>query len=131
MIIWDHGDDFLGSCKDFHGPGIEEGTYDFLHHIELAAALEVVNGPESVHISVLAFDACICSMIEVAYQYQYLADYLVAAQDYENYWSFPYDDILRDLQEKLVKNRGDHACGDAYGVVASARRRLHGGVSDA
>jgi Clostripain family len=103
LVIWDHGDDFLGSCKDFHGPGIEEGDYDFLNHSELAAALKTVNGP-SFKISVLAFDACICSMIEVAYDYQDLAQYLVAAQDYENYWSFPYDDILQDLQEMLTKD---------------------------
>ncbi len=98
LVIWDHGDDFLGSCKDFHGLGIVEGTYDFLHHSELAAALETVYERTSVKISILAFDACICSMIEVAYDYQDLAQYLVAAQDYENYWSFPYDDILQDLE---------------------------------
>ncbi len=98
LIIWDHGDDFLGSCKDFHGPGIEE-TYDFLNHSELVAALETVYAQRSERISVLAFDACICSMIEVAYDYHDLADYLVAAEDYENYWSFPYDDILQDLSD--------------------------------
>jgi len=104
LVIWDHGDDFLGSCKDFNGPDIEEGTYDFLYHSELAAALETVYGRTSLRISVLAFDACICSMIEVAYDYRSLAQYLVAAEDYENYWSFPYDDILQDLS---VKNGGE------------------------
>ena len=101
LVIWDHGDDFLGSCKDFHAPDIEEGTYDFLNHSELAAALDDVYERTSLRISVLAFDACICSMIEVAYDYHDLALYLVAAQDYENYWSFPYDDILQDLSQAL------------------------------
>jgi hypothetical protein len=101
LVIWDHGDDFLGSCKDWH-PGIE-GSYDFLNHSELADALRNVRSRTSMRINVLAFDACICSMIEVAYDYQDLADYLVAAEDYENYWSFPYDDILQHLQGQLVE----------------------------
>jgi hypothetical protein len=99
LIIWDHGDDFLGSCKDFHGPDIVESHYDFLNHTELAAALTVMQ--PRMNIKVLAFDACICAMIEVAYDYRSLAQYLVAAEDYENYWSFPYDDILRDLQKNI------------------------------
>jgi hypothetical protein len=101
LVIWDHGDDFLGSCKDYHGPGIVDGTYDFLHHSELAVALKIMRPRMSI--SVIAFDACICSMIEVAYDYMSLALYLVAAEDYENYWSFPYDDVLQDLEVKNGK----------------------------
>jgi hypothetical protein len=101
LNIWDHGDDFLGSCRDYHtGPGQEEGEHGFLYHTELLSAIG------SNHFDILAFDACIESMVEVAYDYRTKADYLVASEDYVPYWGFPYDAILSDLETNPTADAG-------------------------
>jgi hypothetical protein len=95
LNVWDHGDDFLGSCRDYHvGPGPELGERGFLYQSELLQALD------GRKVSVLAFDACIQSMIEVAYDFRYSASYLIASEDYVPYHGFPYDAWLG----KLVAN---------------------------
>lgn len=54
LVLWDHGNDVSGVCWD-------DTSNDHLTHPEVAAALS------KWHIDVLAFDACLMAMVEVAY----------------------------------------------------------------
>ncbi|MFX1484388.1 MAG: clostripain-related cysteine peptidase [Promethearchaeota archaeon] len=87
LILWDHGDDFRGCCWDDH-------PEDHLTHQEITSALS------GFQINILAFDACVEGMIEVAYEYVHAGldiDYLVATEGYVPNWGYPYDTILEDL----------------------------------
>ncbi len=87
LVLWDHGDDFRGCCWDDH-------PEDYLTHQEITSALS------GFHIDILAFDACVEGMIEVAYEYVWAdldIDYLVATEGYVPNWGYPYDMILEDL----------------------------------
>ncbi len=87
LDLWDHGDDFTGSCWDEH-------PEDYLTHEE------VVAGVEGHHIDILAYDACLEAMIEVAYEYNarnMQVDYLVGCENYVPLYGLPYDEILEAL----------------------------------
>jgi hypothetical protein len=87
LVMWDHGDDFRGCCWDDH-------PEDHLSHQEITSALS------GFHIEILAFDACVEGMIEVAYEYVWAdldIDYLVATEGYVPNWGYPYSMILEDL----------------------------------
>jgi hypothetical protein len=87
LVLWDHGDDHRGCCWDDH-------PEDHLTHQEISAALS------GFSIDILAFDACVQGMIEIAYEYYWIGldiDYLVATEGYVPYAGYPYDMILSDL----------------------------------
>jgi len=87
LDLWDHGDDFTGSCWDEHPD-------DYLTHEE------VVTGLAGNHIDILAYDTCLEAMIEVAYEYNaggMQLDYLVACENYIPLYGYPYDEILENL----------------------------------
>jgi len=89
LVLWDHGNDVAGCCWD-------ENPKDHLTHPEVAAALS------QWHIDILAFDACLMAMIEVAYEYnQYglKTDYLVGSENYVPLYGYPYNTILWDLNQ--------------------------------
>jgi hypothetical protein len=87
LVLWNHGDDFVGCCWDEH-------PEDYLTHEEVAAGLA------EYQIDILAYDACLQAMIEVAYEYNVQGlniDYLVASENYVPLYGYPYDEILRTL----------------------------------
>ncbi|MFX0051538.1 MAG: clostripain-related cysteine peptidase, partial [Candidatus Hermodarchaeota archaeon] len=92
LVLWDHGDDFRGCCWDDH-------PYDYLSHQEIIQALS------GCSLDILAFDACVEGMIEVAYEYAWAPrgpeiDYIVATEGYVPGWGYPYDTILSALAEE-------------------------------
>ncbi|UCH32554.1 MAG: hypothetical protein JSV05_04020, partial [Candidatus Bathyarchaeota archaeon] len=90
LDLWNHGNDFDGSCYDEH-------PEDHLTHDEVVTALV------GHHIEILAYDACLEAMIEVAYEYNISGmqtDYLVACENYVPLDGYPYDTIL----DALTKN---------------------------
>jgi hypothetical protein len=101
LNMWDHGDDFLGSCKDYHGDTVPVDGHSFLLHKDL---VQVIHDNFPGKLDVLSFDACIESMMEVAYYYKDVAKYLVVAEDYVTYWGFPYDAILSDFGKASTKD---------------------------
>jgi len=89
LVLWDHGNDVSGICWDEH-------PYDHLTHAEVALALS------GHHIDLLVTDACLMSMVEVAYEYnQYCldSDYLVGSENYVPVAGYPYNTILDSLNQ--------------------------------
>jgi len=92
LVLWDHGDDSLGVCFDYH-PGIGD-EIDYLTHQEVVSALS------GFKTDVLLFAACVLAMIEVAYEYYESGadiDYIVASEGYDPMPGFPWDTILTRL----------------------------------
>ena len=83
VIPWDHGSAWRGFCWDDSSDG---------DHITLAEMEEAIVSA-GVYIDILAFDACSCSSIEMAYQAARtgLVGLLVASEELVAGDGFPYD----------------------------------------
>jgi len=125
LDLWDHGNSFLGGCVDEH---IDvPGARDRLYNDEVATALE------GHHIDIIAWDACLMAMMEVAYEYVALgvdADYLVGSENYVPVYGYPYDVILNALVEEPEMSELDFAITVASEYAEYYRPRAHwnGGV---
>lgn len=89
LVLWDHGNDVSGICWDEHPD-------DHLTHAEVALALS------GHHIDLVVTDACLMSMVEVAYEYNQYSldtDYLVGSENYVPVAGYPYDTILEGLNQ--------------------------------
>ncbi len=86
LVLWDHGGGWLGLCVD-------DDTGNYINITELQEALE----PTGVHFDVVAFDACLMEMTEVAYQLMNCTDYVVGSEQVVPVYGYPYDTILATL----------------------------------
>lgn len=88
LVIWNHGGGLGGAAWDDSSGG------DNLTLSEMSSALRNSNLD---HLDVLAFDACLMGMVEVATQFEGLADYMVASEELIPGDGFAYDDMLNSL----------------------------------
>jgi hypothetical protein len=89
LVLWDHGNDVSGICWD-------ENPEDHLTNSEVASALS------GHHIDILATDACLMAMVEVAYEYNQYGldtDYLVGSENYVPVNGYPYNTILEGMNQ--------------------------------
>jgi len=120
LVLWDHGNDVSGCCWD-------DTSDDHLTHPEVATALS------KWHIDVLAFDACLMAMVEVAYEYnQYglSTDYLVGCENYVPVYGYPYNTILAGLNQNPAMSERDLAkmMTQYYAEFYQPRAHFNGGV---
>lgn len=120
LVLWDHGNDVSGVCWDEHPD-------DHLTHREVASALS------KFHIDILAFDACLMAMVEVAYeynQYDLRADYLVGCENYVPVSGYPYNTILEDLNQNPTMSELELAqtIVHDYTEFYNPRAHFNGGV---
>lgn len=120
LDLWDHGDDFRGFAWDDHPYPDGSPGEDFLTHPEIIDALS------GRHFDLLAFDGCVMSNIEVAYEYAVHGlsiDYLVASEIYIPNQGFDYSGVLAPL----VADPGMDAYAFATGIVDSYAAFYKGG----
>ncbi len=120
LVLWDHGDDVSGVSWDEHPD-------DHLTHPEVAAALS------KHHIDLLAFDACLMAMIEVAYEYRQYglsSDYLVGSENYVPNYGYPYNTILQDLNlnPAMTEFEASRMIVQDYAEFYEPRAHFNGGV---
>ena len=83
LVLWDHGASWYGVCWDYSSPAnspLPEGDHDCLHMGEISGAIR--NASEVLGdswLKIIAFDACLMSAVEVAYEIRDLAEYMVGA----------------------------------------------------
>lgn len=87
LVIWDHGGGLSGAAWD-------DTSSDNLTLQEIASGLQhsTLDG-----LDVLAFDACLMGMVEVATEFRGVADYLVASEELVPGEGFAYDNLLNAL----------------------------------
>lgn len=78
----------------------DDSSKDFLDSRDLSAVLAAARSLIGRKIDLLGFDACLMSMIEVAYQVREGASYMAASEDSEPGDGWPYGRILRTLAEQ-------------------------------
>ncbi|MGE5239325.1 MAG: clostripain-related cysteine peptidase [Chloroflexota bacterium] len=121
----------------------DDQAQDFLDNVELKKVMKRIKKSIKRPVDILGMDACLMSMVEVAYQMRDVADYTVASEETEPGDGWPYDSILKSLAAKpemtpeelsgmIVKSYlASYGAGD--GVTQSALRlanlkRLAGAV---
>ena len=87
LVLWDHGNGWFGVCWDW-----TDGD-----HLDIDEIQQALTGLPKL--ALIGFDACLMSMIEVAYDFVGLADVMVASEEYEPWDGWPYDMFLVDLIE--------------------------------
>jgi len=121
LDLWDHGNALTGGCVDEH-TGVPNLSSDQLRQYEVAEALD------GYHIDIIAWDACLQAMMEVAYEYVTLgvdSDYLVASEEYVPWYGYPYDAILQALVDDPEISERDFAVTVAREYAECYRPRAH------
>ncbi|MFX0095298.1 MAG: clostripain-related cysteine peptidase, partial [Candidatus Hodarchaeota archaeon] len=85
LILWDHGLGFYGICWD------ENSNDDRLTIGEVRQAL---NG---YHFDLLITVACLMGMVEVAYEWREIADYIIFSEEVISISGFPFKEIFTYL----------------------------------
>jgi len=117
LILWGHGPELLlqpSAEADPIDPGNLEGPTAnrrlYLTPLQLRQAFQAAGieqrstqSTETAkkgkrHLDIVGFDACSMGMLEVAYEIRAFADYMVASQDDVPDLSFPYDSLVRKIQ---------------------------------
>lgn len=83
LVLWNHGGGYPGVCWD------DTNNYDYLSMSELDSAFNQTD----YDLDLLGFDACLMSMVEVAYQFRNHADVFVASETLEPGDGWKYDEI--------------------------------------
>jgi hypothetical protein len=110
VIPWDHGSAWRGFCYD------QSSGNDRITLAEMGDAIEGAG----VYIDILAFDACSCSSMEVAYEAAStgLVELLVASEELVAGDGFPYDLMFTPVAEDSSKTAEDVARDMLAGWVA-------------
>jgi hypothetical protein len=102
---------------------IDDTNRDFLDNVELKKVLTTVMSESGRTLDIVGFDACLMSMVEVAYQIRPTADFVVASEESEPTDGWPYDTILADLAAKPGMTPADLGKTIVKRYVASYKTR--------
>ena len=86
LILWNHGGGVTGAISDD-----TNGGWLTLSELDLG----ISRSP--VHLDVIAFDACLMSMLEVAHEVAAYGDVMVASEETIPFDGYPYDTMMADL----------------------------------
>lgn len=90
----------VGAAVKQRGIAFDDQARDFLDNIELKKVMTKIKSKLRRKIDILGMDACLMSMLEVAYQIRNVADYSVGSEETEPGDGWPYDRILKSLAAK-------------------------------
>jgi len=77
LVIWDHGGSWYGCCWDY------TNGFSYIDENELVTAMwDIYNANDLIVYDILAFDACSMSSLEVAYDMEGYADFMMASEIY-------------------------------------------------
>jgi hypothetical protein len=117
LVLWDHGMGYDGGFVDESA-----GGNDYLTLKELAGA--VANS--GVHPDLVAFDACLMGIHELALSMRGVANWMAASEELEPGNGYPYDRILQHLQTtpNLTPQQLGTAIVDEYSAFYASSTRL-------
>jgi hypothetical protein len=91
------GDIMAIEDNEMRGICYDDSSMDFLDNRKMVTALQDAEVKIGQRISLLGMDACLMSMVEVAYQLRDCAEVMVGSQEVEPGEGWPYAAILRKL----------------------------------
>lgn len=93
FVVWNHGAGFMHEPTKDIGYDDSSGG-DALTMAELRWALEKAGYGGKERLAILGFDACLMSMLEVAYEFAGVADFIVGSQQTEPGDGWPYRQVV-------------------------------------
>ncbi len=107
----------------------DDSSLDFLDNAKLQQAFREAEEQTGKKVNLIGMDACLMSMVEVAYELRANADYMVASQEVEPLSGYPYTAILQNLTANaqmrpealaklIVREYGRYYQGESRGSVA-------------
>ncbi len=104
LVLWDHGTGWLDPQMEKMpevGKGIsfDSETGNYIRTRQIAEILK-----EAGKVDILAFDACLMQMIEVAYESRDYADVIIGSEEVEPAYGYPYDIFLKVLEKYPTLN---------------------------
>lgn len=99
LVIWDHGDGWrkAPSPRAVKGVAYDDTNGDYLTVQEVRESLSQIKAALGRNLDVLAYDACLMQMLEVAYEVRDLVNYQVGSAEVVPWDGLPYDDFLGRL----------------------------------
>ncbi|WP_080949718.1 pre-peptidase C-terminal domain-containing protein [Microcystis aeruginosa] len=124
LILWNHGNGELGGFNvDNEGTSANTGA-DRLYSTELDTALQnVKNADPSFSLKLLAFDACLMAMAEVAYMVRNHAEIFVASQEAAEDTGYDYTTAFA----ALINNPGEVKAIDLANSLIASYQQQHQG----
>ena len=101
LVVWNHGAGFMHTpTRDIGYDDSSKG--DALTMAELRLALERAGFGKAPQgkLELLGFDACLMNMVEVAYEFMGLTDFVVGSQQTEPGDGWPYGDVVGGLHNR-------------------------------
>jgi len=111
VCFWNHGAgwaDYL-DANIYKGISYDDTDETHITTTDLSKALAEVYKTLGRKIDIVAFDACLMGMIEIAYEIKDYAHVMIASEEVEPGDGWPYNDILRRANRKKVIKRCDLA----------------------
>jgi hypothetical protein len=97
LVLWDHGGGWYGACWDDSSVREVDNRIDRLTVDEMYNAIKAAEDETGARMTIIGFDACLMAMVEVAYEFRDLADYMVASVTGIPFDGWAYDLFLDDL----------------------------------
>ncbi len=98
LIIWNHGTGWFDPSKEKKiadkGISYDDETGNYVRTIEIGKILK-----EAGKVDILAFDACLMQMAEVAYEVKDYAEVVIGAEETVPGYGYPYDMFLGALKQ--------------------------------
>ncbi len=116
VVVWNHGTGFRSIRRDI-------GYDDFgssLDMPEIEEAMRRAGVGEEMRISILGFDACLMSMVEIAHHFSSQVDIIVGSQQTEPGNGWPYDEVLKAV--KIAAGHHDLARRIVEAYIAAYKR---------
>ncbi|MFA5478791.1 MAG: clostripain-related cysteine peptidase [Candidatus Muiribacteriota bacterium] len=102
FVYWNHGDGWMKEAKEeiaVKGISHDEQSGNHIDSVGMKKAAESMYRKLGRKVDIIAFDACLMGMIEVAAQHADYVQYMVASQDVEPGDGWPYDYVLKAITE--------------------------------
>jgi len=101
LIIWSHGDGWKGpKTALWKGISGDNSSGNHISTTNLGIALNEIKAALGKNLDILAMDACLMQMIEVAFAIRKSCDFVIASEEVVPPTGFPYDRILRLFDDK-------------------------------
>ncbi len=103
LVIWNHGNGWYKSGENvMRGISYDESSGNHITTGELGIAMRMIRDFLGRKIDILAMDACLMQMMEVAFVVKDDCEFLIASEEIEPTLGYPYIDILQGLKKETT-----------------------------
>jgi hypothetical protein len=95
LIIWNHGSGWMDPMKESKGISFDDETGNYIRTAQVGLILK-----EAGKVDILAFDACLMNMAEVAFEVKDDAQVIVGSEETVPGLGYPYDLFLGAMAKK-------------------------------